>query len=279
MIIDFHTHIFNPDICADRGPALADGQFRILYGPGQARLADHHALSGSMRASGVDRAVAMGFPWEREDRCTAQNEYFSRVRDESGGTILPFGSVPVNDTADPAPWVRRIKAAGLSGVGEVGFYREGMRPWCFDFLRALLAAVRDEEIPLCLHVNEPVGHSYPGKYDPALGELYAILADHPGATVILSHWGGGLLFYELMPEVAKALGHCFYDTAATPYLYSDTIYDMAVRLIDPRRILFGTDYPLLSTERYLEKIEKRVADSEARADILGGNAARLLHIR
>ena len=81
-----------------------------------------------MRSSGVERAVAMGFPWEREDHCAAQNDYFRRVGEESGGTILPFGSVPVSGTADIRAWVREIKKAGLSGVGEVGFYSDGMSP-------------------------------------------------------------------------------------------------------------------------------------------------------
>ena len=278
MIIDFHTHIFSPGLCTDRRPYLDDGQFSLLYGSKEARCVDHAALADMMRSSGVDRAVAMGFPWEREDHCAEQNEYLRRAHGESGGAILPFGSVPVCGTADVGAWVRDIRRAGLFGVGEVAFYRNGMTPANVALLRRLLAAVTEEGMPLCLHVNEPVGHAYPGKYEPVLGELYAAIADHPGATVILSHWGGGLLFYELMPEVAKALGNCYYDTAATPYLYSEGIYSAAQGIIGPRRILFGTDYPLLAPGRYLESIRKHIADDEARAGILGVNAARLLKI-
>lgn len=279
MIIDFHTHIFSPDVCADRTPFLNDRQFRLLYDSGQARLVDHRGLEEEMNSSGVQRAVAMGFPWEREDHCAAQNDYFRGVHDESGGMILPFGSVPVSGSADIRKWVRDIRKAGLSGVGEVGFYRDGMSPANIDLLRRLLAAVSEEGLPLCLHVNEPVGHSYPGKYDPRLGEMYAAVADHPDATVIFSHWGGGLLFYELMPEVSNALKNCYYDTAASPYLYTDGIYEAAMGIIGPGRILFGSDYPLLSPARYLEAIGKCIVDREARAGILGENAARVLKIR
>lgn len=279
MIIDFHTHIFSPDVCADRTPFLNDRQFRLLYDSGQARLVDHRGLEEEMQSSGVQRAVAMGFPWEREDHCAAQNDYFRVVHDESGGKILPFGSVPVSGTADIRTWVRDIRKAGLAGVGEVGFYRDGMSPANIDLLRRLLAAVSKEGLPLCLHVNEPVGHSYPGKYDPRLGEMYAAVADHPEATVIFSHWGGGLLFYELMPEVSKALKNCYYDTAASPYLYTEGIYGTAVKMIGPGKILFGSDYPLLSPARYLGPIGKCIADRDARAAILGENAARVLKIR
>jgi uncharacterized protein len=279
MIIDFHTHIFSPAVCEDRAAFLNDRQFSLLYDSGHAHLVDHHGLEEAMRSSGVDRAVAMGFPWEREDFCALQNDYFRQVREESGDAILPFGSVPVSGSTDIRTWVREIKKAGLAGVGEVGFYRDGMSPANTDLLRRLLAAVTEEGLPLCLHVNEPVGHSYPGKYDPGLGGLYEAVAEHPGATVIFSHWGGGLIFYELMPEVSRALANCYYDTAASPYLYADGIYDTAARIIGPRRILFGSDYPLLPPGRYLESIRKCVADDEARAGILGENAARVLNIR
>jgi uncharacterized protein len=278
MIIDFHTHLFSPEVCADRRPFLNDRQFGGLYASDRSRLVDHRGLLEAMRSAGVDRAIAMGFPWEREDHCFVQNDYFRRAHDESGGTILPFGSVPVGGTVDISAWVRDIKRAGLFGVGEIAFYRDGMTPGNIDLIRRLLAAVTDEGLPLCLHVNEPVGHLYPGKYDPGMGELYAAIACHPAATVILSHWGGGLLFYELMPEVSKALANCYYDTAASPYLYTDEIYETAMRIIGPRRILFGTDFPLLSPATYLEPIRKCIEDVEARADILGGNAARLLKI-
>jgi uncharacterized protein len=278
MIIDIHTHIFSPGLCADREPFLNDGQFSILYGSREARCVDHRALADAMRSSGVERAVAMGFPWERQDHCAAQNDYLRRAHDESGGAILPFGSVPVSGEADVRSWVRDIRRAGLFGVGEVAFYRDGMTPANIDLLRRLLAAVTDEGIPLCLHVNEPVGHPYPGKYEPGMHELYAAIADHPDATVILSHWGGGLLFYELMPEVSGTLANCYYDTAATPYLYSERIYQIALGIIGPRRVLFGTDFPLLPPGRYLDPMWKFVADDEARAAILGGNAARLLKL-
>lgn len=278
MIIDFHTHIFSLDICNDRSGALADRQFACIYADEKSVLVGHGALMEAMRSSGIDRAVAMGFPWERDGFCAAQNEYLASVMRLSDGAIMPFGSVPVNDSIDVDKWVREIREMGLSGIGEVAFYRNGMTPENAGYLKRLLAAARACSLPLCLHVNEPVGHDYPGKYDPNLGELFETLAAYPDVTVILSHWGGGLLFYELMPEVRKGLAHCCYDTAATPYLYSDDIYRIAAGIAGPKRILYGSDYPLLAAKRYLESVGRAVPDRNDRADILGMNAARLLHI-
>lgn len=279
MIIDFHTHIFSPDICDDRGRSGTDRQFQSIYGNDASSLAGHRDLMEAMKSSGIDRAVAMGFPWEREDLCAAQNEYYVSVMRHSGGAVIPFGSVPVNDSVDVEAWVRSIGEMGLNGVGEVAFYRDGMTQENVRYLKRLLAAVRACALPLCLHVNEPVGHHYPGKYDPHLWELFETIAAYPEVPIILSHWGGGLLFYELMPEVARALAHCYYDTAASPYLYSDDIYGIAVRIAGPARILFGSDYPLLAQRRYMDSVDRTIHDRESKADIMGMNAARLLGVR
>ena len=278
MIIDFHTHIFSTDLCRDRSIGLADGQFRCINSSEKARLISHPELMAAMKESGVDYCVAMGFPWEDEALCAAQNEYLRAVPGLSGGTIIPFGSVPVNRSTDCGAWVRAVKDMGLRGIGEVGFYREGLNGSTLDFLWELLAAARDSSLPLCLHVNEPVGHHYQGKYDPNLRELYALLTEYADVDIILSHWGGGLLFYELMPEVAVVLSRCYYDTAASPYIYSDKIYRVAPSLVSPKKILFGSDYPLIGSGKYIESISREILDNEWKADVLGMNAARLLKI-
>lgn len=279
MIIDVHTHMFSPDVCGNREPFLADRQFSSLYGDLKAKVVDHSGLLAYLDGSGIDCAVAMGFPWERADFCASQNDYFSEVSRLAQGKIFSFGSVPVNDTVDVAARVREIKDAGLAGIGEIGFYCDGMTGWSLDFLKGVLAAARDHALPVCIHVNEPVGHRYPGKYEPLLGLLYDALAAHRDVDIILSHWGGGLLFYELMPEVSKALAHCRYDTAASPFIYSDAIYDIAPRITGHTRILFGSDFPLLPYRRYYAAMETSITNENWRADILGMNAARFLKIR
>jgi predicted TIM-barrel fold metal-dependent hydrolase len=278
MIIDFHTHLFSTDICRDRTPALADDHFRSIYADEKSKLADHHDLLAAMKDSCVDCAVAMGFPWNHEGLCAAQNDYLRSVIELSGGTIIPFGSVPRNSSRPVEEWVREISDMGLRGVGEVGFYNQGLNEESLEHLENLLAAAKKHSLPLCLHVNEPVGHRYRGKYDPNLRDLYHILARNQEVPIILSHWGGGLIFYELMPEVSKTLSHCFYDTAASPFIYSDAIYRIAPLMVSPGKILFGSDYPLINFRRYFDAINRECGNEEWKADVLGKNAARLLKI-
>jgi uncharacterized protein len=126
-----------------------------------------------------------------------------------------------------------------------------------------------------LHANEQLGHLYAGKGCQGPSEAYELARLHPDNTFVLSHWGGGLLFYELMPEVQIALRRVYYDTAATPYLYDPRIYRVAAELA-PQRVLFGSDYPLLRPARALADVEGAGISPEAREALLGSNARALL---
>jgi predicted TIM-barrel fold metal-dependent hydrolase len=79
-----------------------------------------------------------------------------------------------------------------------------------------------------------------------------------------------------MPEVAKALTHVFYDTAASPFLYSKKIYSLGCEIAGADRILFGSDFPLLSPGRYFQEIGESGVKTEDQRKILGQNLSRLL---
>jgi predicted TIM-barrel fold metal-dependent hydrolase len=79
-----------------------------------------------------------------------------------------------------------------------------------------------------------------------------------------------------MPEVAKAMANVYYDTAASPFLYSKKIYAIVSEIVGARKILFGTDFPLLSPRRYYQALEESGLSGEDRERILGLNFLRLM---
>jgi predicted TIM-barrel fold metal-dependent hydrolase len=136
--------------------------------------------------------------------------------------------------------------------------------------------MENEKIPLLLHTNETIGHSYPGKGKTPLERFYELILSFPSLPVILAHWGGGFPFYELMPEVAKAAAHVYYDTAASPFVYSKKIYAIAREIVGAEKILFGTDFPLISPRRYYKELEESGLSKQDREKILGLNFVGLI---
>jgi predicted TIM-barrel fold metal-dependent hydrolase len=145
-------------------------------------------------------------------------------------------------------------------------------------MRPVLTDMEKKGIPLLLHVNETMGHPYPGKGRTPLGRFYDLIVSFPHLPVLLAHWGGGLPFYELMPEVAKAMANVYYDTAASPFLYSKKIYAIVSEIVGVKKILFGTDFPLLSPQRYFRELEDSVLSKEDQRMILGLNFSDLLEL-
>ena len=278
MIIDFHTHIFSPNVVKNRNNYFDDHIFSLLYSAGKSRIADHQNLLNAMNESGIDYAVAMGFPWSKGKYCEEQNRYLKNASEESKGRIIPFGILPLDNLNEIMGHAEQIKELGLAGIGETGFYADGLDNKTSAILEKVFSAGEKLSLPVCLHVNEPVGHHYTGKHCTDLTTIYSIIQDFPELVVILSHWGGGLLFYELMKEVRASLKNVYYDTAASPFLYNDIIYEIAIKIFGSEKILFGSDYPLINFGRYIESIEDSVKGKKDRENILGKNAAEILKI-
>jgi predicted TIM-barrel fold metal-dependent hydrolase len=71
----------------------------------------------------------------------------------------------------------------------------------------------------------------------------------------------------------------FFDTAASPFLYTPEVYTQVVQLVGGDKVLFGTDYPLLAQSQLLNEIRSLNLPEETKDLILSGNARRLLGVR
>jgi uncharacterized protein len=276
VIIDFHTHLFPPEFAAERDVLLAaDSTFRQLYASPKATLAGADDLLASMDRSGIDVSVALGFAWAGKSDCRRHNDYLIEAADRSGGRIVPFCTLPLALGAEAvAAEAERCIAAGARGFGELR--PESLAVDLDGELGDAIAAASGGRRPLLFHVSEPVGHDYPGKEGFAIAALYRFVQAKPDIPVVAAHWGGGLPFYALMPEVRSALANCNFDTAASSLLYDEGIYQAAVSLIGAEKVLFGSDFPLLSQSGCRRRIEASGLEREQREQVLGGNAARLL---
>ena len=278
MIIDAHTHIFPPEVREHRDEYLKrDTTFRELYDNPKARIASAEELLASMDGAGVDRSVACGFAWSDAELCRRHNDYLLETAAKSGGRLIPFCTVQPSD-GDARDELKRWASRGARGLGELRPESQGYR--LVDSAEAdLLAWGADAyDLAVLFHSSEPVGHIYPGKAGLPVDQLYRFIADFQGVTVIAAHWGGGLPFYALMPEVREALSRVYFDTAATGFLYGPEIYLRAIELVGAEHILFGSDFPLVSQENALQELREAPIEEEARRLILGENARVLLRL-
>jgi len=275
MILDVHTHIFPPEIIAQRERYLErDAWFGRLYANPRARMATADELLAAMDAAGVDMAVTFGFAWADPGLCRLANDYVAEAVRNHPGRLLGLAVLnPVAPRAEAE--LARAAAAGLSGVGELMPDGQGYALGDADALAPLMEEARALGWPVLVHASEPVGHEYAGKGRPSLAGAVQLAQRFPDTTLILAHWGGGLPFYELMPEVRRALAHAYYDTAASLFLYDDSVFAVAAALVGPK-VLFGTDYPLIEPGRFLARVRRAGLDEGALDGILGGNAARVL---
>ena len=106
--------------------------------------------------------------------------------------------------------------------------------------------------------------------------LWRFIRNFSDVPIVCAHWGGGLPFYGLMPEVKEGLDRAYFDTAATSLLYDAWIFETVASAIGPERILMGSDYPLVRARTMIGQVESSGLSRSAKDMVLGGNAARLL---
>lgn len=277
MIQDVHTHIFPKEVIRHREDFFADEPaFRLLYASPRARLIDSEELIQAMAEEGVERSVTFGFPWRQERLWRLQNDTVLEAMHRYPRQLVGFCCVnPLESGA--AREVERCLAAGCRGVGELAFYSEAPGKEIVSVMAPLADLCQGFKVPLMLHTNEPIGHYYPGKSPVRVEEIYRIVQAFPELTLILAHWGGGLLFYGLLKkEVPEALKNVYFDTAASPYLYRPEIYRLAAEIVGREKILFGSDYPLLPPSRYLAEMQAIDLAPDIQEKITGDNLKQLL---
>jgi predicted TIM-barrel fold metal-dependent hydrolase len=271
-VLDAHTHIFPPYIIEHRELiATTDRGFAVVYGRRNSRMIDAHGLQRYMDDQGPDVAVAVGFPFEDNDLIRRANDYLLEIA-RADKRVLPLVAADRKNEDAAISEVERCLKQGARGVGELAYYDTGFGENERRNLESLGRYLEEKGMVLMLHLNEQVGHHYAGKTYVDFASVVRFVEDHPTLEIILAHMGGGICFYEFMPEIKKTFSHVYYDLAATPFLYSENLYAFAAAFLDSK-VLFGSDYPLLPLGRYRPQLDK--LDNESRVKILYENGRHL----
>jgi len=279
MIIDFHTHVVPPAIKERRDKYLGrDACFSSLYAEPKAKLITTEELITAMDEYEIDKSVILNLGWTSHELCVETNDYILESIHLFPQRLIGFCSVQPLAGDKAIKELQRCARNGAKGVGEMRPDVQG-----YDFnnssaVKPVIEAVIEQDLIFMTHASEPVGHQYFGKGKITPEIIYPLILSFPGLKLICAHWGGGLPFYALMPEVMEAFSNVYFDTAATPFLYKPQIFKHVVDIVGSDKILFGSDYPLLSPKRIIDQLESVELSPEDRDKILGGNARKLLAI-
>lgn len=254
-----------------------DSWFGEAFGHPGAKMRTVEDLIASMDKAGVDISIAVGWPWQNNDHCREHNDYLAQSAQRFPDRIKWLGIV--NPTkADASEEIARCAAMGANGFGEINADGQGFRWSEPDRYRDALITITALNLPFMTHTSEPVGHVYPGKGFAHPGEIMQAIEAVPTLKWVLAHWGGGLPFYELMPEVKLACSNVAYDSAATSFLYDSAIFRRVIDIVGVEKVVFGSDWPVLAQGKLIQRIRDTGLTESELAAVLGGNALRIYGI-
>lgn len=273
-MFDVHVHLFPPEVTSNiQKYTVEDSFLRQICNSKGHKYATVEELLENMEKCGVEVSAVSGFAANDQGLCRLMNDYVLEAARRYPEKLLAM-AVAAPGKAGFEEEIRRTKEEGASGVGELFPWGQGFPLEGKDAAR-LAGVCREGNLPLLLHVNENVGHDYTGKGDVSVREAALFAAAHQEQDIIFAHLGGGLLFYELMPELHRQLQRVYYDTAAAPFLYDKKLYLVAREIGVLPRLLLGSDYPLISPRRYRREMEEAGLTAAEITMVCGENARRL----
>ncbi|MBP7483170.1 MAG: amidohydrolase [Lacunisphaera sp.] len=276
-IIDAHVHLYPPEVNRDpAGWAAAQGELHWAElctrqrknGQAVQGFPSVDQLLHDMDAAGMDRAVLLGWYWERPETCAMQNRFYAECIRAHPDRLAAFAAMHPTMGPGAVAWA---EDAGFRGLGELSPHSQGFSQDEPLFRQSIAEAGR-RRLAVNLHVTDPQSKPYPGRVETPLDDFVGLAREFPATNFVLAHWGGGLAW----SEEAAALPNVWFDTAASPLLYGPEVWGKA----RSDRVLFGSDYPLNLYPKSdaapgfagLLGEAKKAGASDA---VIGGNAAKL----
>jgi hypothetical protein len=277
--IDVHVHIESDGhghLSLDQELMDASAKyFRADHGrtPALEAIADtYRALNMAAVVFTIDARTASGHP-------PLSSEEIADKAAEHADVLIPFGSVdPLRGEAAVSQAKSLVTEHGARGFkfhpSVQGFIPNEQRFY------PLWETIQDLGVPALFHTGQTgIGAGLPGgrgiklRYsDPML--LDDVAADFPHLTVILAH--PSVPWADAQISMATHKPNVYVDLSGwSPKYFPPQLVRAANSLIQDK-VLFGTDYPLLTPQRWLRDFEDLEIKPEVRPKILKGNAIRLL---
>jgi len=289
-VIDSHVHLYPPEVNNDPlgwavvhdEPQWAGLCTRIRKnGSSVQAFPSIDQLLREMDRVGVERSVLLGWYWRHPKTCERQNRFYAECIRAHPDRLSAFATIQPQGGSDTTlEEIRRAHGAGLIGLGELSPHSQGYGIGNLAFRSALLLA-GELGWAVNVHVTDPNCRPYPGRVETPLEDYIALAREFPAVNFILAHWGGLLALRE---GAVATLSNVYYDTAASPLMYDDTVWGRVLAKVPRERVLFGSDFPLnlypkLDAGPNMHRLIDEAKKAGCSSDVLRENAAFLLRLK
>lgn len=224
------------------------------------------------RRQGVGKVVASAW-WGPRGPMISNDDVAAIVR-RHPDTVTGVAAVDLQRPMDGIRELRRsVKELGLKGLRVL--------PWLWGLppddrrYYPLYAECVEFGIPFCLQVGHsgPLCPSEPGRPIPYLDH---VAHEFPELVIVAGHIG--FPWVNEMISLAMKYPNVYIDTSAYKAARFPREFVDYMRGPGRKKVLFGTNYPMLTAAECLAGIDQLGLDAEARGLFLGGNAARVFRL-
>jgi predicted TIM-barrel fold metal-dependent hydrolase len=214
-------------------------------------------------------------------RPAVPNEEIAAAAAENADVLIPFASVDPHRTNAVDEAQRLIREHGVRGFkfhpNIQGFFPNDQAFY------PLYSAIEEAGLPALFHTGHSgIGSGLPGgggvrlKYsNPMFVDDVAV--DFPGLKIVLAH--PSFPWQDEAISVALHKKQVYIDLSGwSPKYFPPQLVHYANTLLR-ERVLFGSDYPMITPDRWLADFEQAGFRDEVKPLILKENAARLLELR
>jgi predicted TIM-barrel fold metal-dependent hydrolase len=208
------------------------------------------------------------------------NDEVLEIAAANDDVLIPFVSLDPHRGRRAVLEARRLIEAGARGFK---FHPNLQAFFPSDRLAYPLYEVIEEAgLPALFHTGHSgLGSGLPGgagirlKYSNPM-DVDDVAVDFPGMPIVLAH--PSFPWQEEAISVAMHKAQVYIDLSGwSPKLFPPVLVQYANTVLQDK-VLFGSDYPLITPERWLADLEKTAIRPELYPKILKGNAARLLRL-
>jgi len=279
VAIDVHTHAWKSALQVDgAAPESQEAMGRYFrYQPQHQTVPEMAAMYRKLRMAFVVFTV----DGEKGAGRKVSNEEIAELAHKEGDVAIPFASINPHRGAEGVREARRL----IKDFGVRGFkFHPSVQDFFPDDRLAypLYEVIAEARLPALFHTGQTgVGAQTRGgggvrlKYSNPM-HLDDVAADFPDLQIVMAH--PAVPWQDEQLSVAVHKPNVWIDLSGwSPKYFEPKLVQYANTLLKDR-VLFGTDYPVISPERWLADFEKLPIKPEVRPLILKENAVRLLKL-